>query len=330
MATFRKRNGIWQVQIRRSGLSAISKSFILKSDAEAWARSMEIDLDRQSIPADKQLLTRFSLIDLLNRYLTEITPHKREPVKERYIVEAFKRSEIGSLKLIQIAPQTIAKYRDERLKKVKPASVRRELDVLCHVFETARKEWFLPLLINPVSAIKRPLPAVARKRRLTKNECTKLLEACSSLKNQNMTKLIWFAIETGMRRSEMTSLMWENIDFHNNTLYLPMTKNGLSRTVPLTPKAYDILVSLLPKEHGSVFNLTNVAVRQSWDRLVARAGIEDLHFHDLRHEAISRFFELGLSVPEVALISGHKDMRMLFRYTHLKAENVADKLARLF
>ncbi|MDA0341679.1 MAG: tyrosine-type recombinase/integrase [Proteobacteria bacterium] len=68
------------------------------------------------------------------------------------------------------------------------------------------------------------------------------------------------------------------------------------------------------------------AVRLSWGRLTHRAGIEDLHFHDLRHEAISRFFEMGLSVPEVALISGHRDPRMLFRYTHLRAEDVARKL----
>jgi integrase len=75
-----------------------------------------------------------------------------------------------------------------------------------------------------------------------------------------------------------------------------------------------------------IFPVTDVAVRQAWDRLVKRAGITNLHFHDLRHEAISRFFEMGLSVPEVALISGHKDPRMLFRYTHLRAEDVVRKL----
>ena len=68
------------------------------------------------------------------------------------------------------------------------------------------------------------------------------------------------------------------------------------------------------------------AVRLAWERLKNKANIKDLHFHDLRHEAISRFFEKGLSIPEVALISGHKDVRMLFRYTHLKAEDVLNKL----
>ena len=68
------------------------------------------------------------------------------------------------------------------------------------------------------------------------------------------------------------------------------------------------------------------AVRLAWERLKNKGNIKDLHFHDLRHEAISRFFEKGLSIPEVALISGHKDVRMLFRYTHLKAKDVLIKL----
>ena len=76
-----------------------------------------------------------------------------------------------------------------------------------------------------------------------------------------------------------------------------------------------------------IFPVTDVAVRQAWDRLVKRAGITNLRFHDLRHEAISRFFEMGLSVPEIVLISGHRDPRMLFRYTHLRAEDVVKKLS---
>ena len=76
----------------------------------------------------------------------------------------------------------------------------------------------------------------------------------------------------------------------------------------------------------NIFPTSDYAVRHAWDRLVKRAGIEDLRFHDLRHEAVSRFFEMGLSVPEVALISGHKDYRMLARYTHMTAVNVRNKL----
>jgi len=204
------------------------------------------------------------------------------------------RSELGSLKLFQITPQTMEGYRDKRLLENGPATVRRELSVLSHLYETARRTWLIPITVNPITVIRKPVLPLARKRRLRGDEYDRLMNVCAKLINQNMAKLIEFTIETGMRRGEITTLQWQNVDLYKNTVFLPMTKNGLSRTVPLTPKAYDILVSLSPKEAGSVFNLTNVAVRQTWERLTARAEIEDLHFHDLRHEAISRFFELGL------------------------------------
>jgi integrase len=128
-----------------------------------------------------------------------------------------------------------------------------------------------------------------------------------------------------MRRGELLRLRWADLDLDNNTLHIPVAKNGSPRTIPLSSEAVGILETV-PKVEDRVFPTTASAVSQSWRRLVKRAGIEDLHFHDLRHEAISRFFELGLSIAEVALISGHKDVRQLFRYTHLRAEDVAKKL----
>jgi integrase len=106
-----------------------------------------------------------------------------------------------------------------------------------------------------------------------------------------------------------------------------MTKNGHPRTIPLTPKAVEILASLEEKDER-VFPVTPNAVRLAWERLRKRAGLQDLRLHDLRHEAVSRFFEYGLTVPEVALISGHRDPRMLSRYTHLRPEKVTEKLAK--
>ena len=107
---------------------------------------------------------------------------------------------------------------------------------------------------------------------------------------------------------------------------MPDTKNGSSRTVPLSPKALAVIDNL-NKNQAKLFPTSDNAIRLSWDKLKKRANLEGLRFHDLRHEAISRFFEKGLSIAEVALISGHKDPRMLMRYTHLKAEDVALKLA---
>jgi integrase len=133
-----------------------------------------------------------------------------------------------------------------------------------------------------------------------------------------------------MRRGELLTIRWCDFDADTKLVYLPLTKNGESRTVPLSPEALGVLLRQMRIEHEErIFPVSANAIRLAWERLKRRANIEDLRFHDLRHEAISRFFEQGLTIPEVSLISGHKDARMLFRYTHLKPEKLAEKLQRL-
>ena len=134
-----------------------------------------------------------------------------------------------------------------------------------------------------------------------------------------MGHVIELAIETGMRRCEILSITTE--DIKDDSIYLSDTKNGSPRRIPLTNKIKEVIdKSSLP------YSISSNAVRLNWYRMTKKAGIVDLHFHDLRHEAISRFFEKGLSIPEVSLISGHKDVRQLMRYTHLKVKNLALKL----
>ena len=138
---------------------------------------------------------------------------------------------------------------------------------------------------------------------------------------------IQLALYTAMRRSELLQLHWLDIDLEAQLATLHETKNGHARTIPLTRDAIKVLATL-PRQGQSLLPMTELALRQSWERLVKRAGVNGFRFHDFRHEAISRFFEMGLSVPEVALISSHRDARMLFRYTHLKVENVVTRLGR--
>jgi integrase len=128
-----------------------------------------------------------------------------------------------------------------------------------------------------------------------------------------------------MRRGELLSIQWRDVDLSNRTVRIRQTKNGHERTIPLTTKAVSVLRDL-PSRSDRLLPVSGNTARLAWERLKRRAGISDLRFHDLRHEAISRFFELGLNVPEVAMISGHRDPRMLFRYTHPKPELVAPKL----
>jgi integrase len=128
-----------------------------------------------------------------------------------------------------------------------------------------------------------------------------------------------------MRRGEILAVRKEDIDFAKRSLLVPEAKNGHARTIPLSKLGTELLKAHATGE-GRLFPISANALRLAWERLRRRAGLEDLHFHDLRHEAISRLFERGLSVPEVALISGHRDLRMLLRYTHPMAEGILRKL----
>ncbi|KAK6024999.1 site-specific recombinase, phage integrase family [Ostertagia ostertagi] len=169
----------------------------------------------------------------------------------------------------------------------------------------------------------------ARTRRVEDGEADRLEVAINRLRNTLMRAVIRFALATGMRRGEILKLRVEHIDRLRRTLHIPESKNGHPRTIPLTSCALRILDEVQPDADGYMFPVSPNSVRLAWERVRRNAKLPDMHFHDLRHEAISRFFEKGLSVPEVALISGHRDVRMLFRYTHLKAEDVAARLDAL-
>jgi integrase len=247
------------------------------------------------------------------------------------VINAFLRNPLADKSLSELTPEHFAIYRDQRLKAVRPATVNRQLGLVQHIFEVARIEWSVPLAINPVKAIRKPKADKARERRLAEDEWERLLNSCEQCRNALMRPVLCFAVETAMRRGELLNAKWRDLNVADCTLHIPVTKNGHSRTIPLTPQAMAVLAGMGTdhKEDDPIFPTSAEAIKLAWQRLVERAGIEDLHFHDLRHEAVSRFFELGLTVPEVALISGHKDPRMLFRYTHLKAEDVAQRISHL-
>ena len=174
--------------------------------------------------------------------------------------------------------------------------------------------------------VRKPSENPQRQRRLQTGEERLLMYSCQESQNYWLSSVVLMAIETAMRRGELLGLEWAEIDLVNRTAHLPMTKNGSGRTVPLSTTAVETLQSLPRDITGKVFPISETALRGLWNRACKRAKIEGLNFHDLRHEATSRFFEKGLNVIEVASITGHKDPRMLMRYTHLRAEDLAEKL----
>jgi integrase len=325
MATIRKRGSRWQAQVRRLDSQPISKSFSTKAEAALWARDVERSIDRAELPANSKVLQSVRLADLITRYETEITAKKRGAAQERYKFRVIRAHAISDLPLSKLSPSAICAFRDDRLRQVQGGTVRRELALLQHCLEVSRREWGTPIRTNPVQSINLPGPSKARDKRLEEGDSAKLQAAIGSVHAWYLRPLIELAIETGMRRGELLSLLWADVSLKKRIAHLPNTKNGHSRTVPLTSKAVAALRKL-PQTDIRIFPVKGNAVRLAWSRLRKRAGLRDLRFHDLRHEAVSRFFEMGLSIPEVALISGHRDTRMLMRYTHLKPESVVMKL----
>ena len=326
MASIRKRDGKWQVQIRRQGHHPLTRTFFHRTDAITWARNTEARLDRNDLPPNIRQLRSCTVADLLMRYGEEVTPRKRGADIERIRLNCMMRYPLAKLTLDCLKPIEIARYRDERLTKVTGETVRRELGVFHHMLKTAQRDWGIPLSSNPADLIEKPKPSLPRTRRLKAGEFERLLAAANSCRNKILGPLISCAVASGMRRGEMLAARWEHLDVERRLLYLPMTKNGHPRHVPLSDQALAAIEACRDLDPIRIFPTSATAVRLAWDRLTKRAGIDDLHFHDLRHEAISRFFELGLTVPEVASISGHRDPRMLFRYAHADPARLAQKL----
>lgn len=275
-----------------------------------------------------------TLREALQYYRHRVSILKKGYQQENYRIEQMSRSFLGDLIPRKTTSVEIATYRDLRLQTVNPktkkplsnATVRLELALLSNFFDIARIEWGLCDL-NPVSNVRKPKVPPGRDRRLTAREERLILRYAHGHKNAQLFSIIVLAMETAMRQGEIVGLRWEHINLKTRIAHLPETKNGSKRDIPLSSRARDVLIRLGVKTSGKVFGYNSNGIKSTWRSMIKRLGIENLHFHDLRHEATSRFFELGtLDMMEIAAITGHKSLSMLKRYTHLKAQRLVRKL----
>ena len=344
MATITKTpSNTWKAIIRKRGWPTTIKTFRTKRDAQDWARRTEDEMVR-GVYINRAGSDRLLLGHALDRYLHEVSSTKRETTAyaERHKSKALKES-LGAYSLAAITPDLVAQYRDERLKAGKSNNtVRLELSLLSHLFTIALKEWRVGLFYNPVANIRKPSPGKGRDRRLSAEEEIALFQACDSHSNPMLGWMARIALYTGMRAGEIKSLTRSQVDLDKRTVHLTETKNGSSRTVPLSRQATEVFHVTLnnpvrPLDTDLIFwgepgrdgVRRSYEFRPAWSRTLKKAGIEGLRFHDLRHEAVSRLVEAGLGDQEVSTISGHKSMQMLKRYTHLRAEDLVERLDQL-
>lgn len=278
-------------------------------------------------------MTKPSLLNALDNYLSKVSVLKKGYPQEKYRAEQIKRSSLAKKPLSEITSVDVSEYRDARLgtesstgKKLSAATVKLELSLLSNLFDIARIEWGW-CDDNPVKNVRKPKLPPGRDRRLTPREDKLILRYAHNHSNKEWYSIVTLALETAMRQGEILSLKWENVNLKNGVVHLPETKNGTKRDVPLSFKAREALSRLGTKSSGRVFTYSQNGVKSTWRYMLEKLAIKDLHFHDMRHEACSRLFELGtLDVMEVAAISGHKSLSMLKRYTHLKAHRLVKKL----
>lgn len=324
MPTITKREGgRWQARVRRRGYPEQSDTFRTRAEAERWARALEQQFDSGAHPQPTD--RRFTLADAVDKYKA-VSEAKRGADQESHRLRMWAAHELASRPLTLIRPADVSKHRRERLAAgMSPNTVRLELALLSHIFTTARLEWGMQSLANPVAEIKLPsVVGTERDRRMTADEARRMAAAAKASPSPWLPAVIELAVETAMRRGELAAV--RTASYYGGVVRLLKTKNGAARSVPLSPAARAALRALRDK-NGEIVMPTPKAITQAFVKAVKVAKVEDLTFHDLRHEATSRLFELGLSLQEVASITGHKTWSQLKRYTHPKAETIAEKLA---
>jgi len=354
VATIRKRGDGFQVGIVKAGYPRKSKTFKTKSAAKAWARKVEMQMDEGTFIDDKEVVSH-KLSDLIYNYIKELEPVNPVLGSKLSSLQRMAR-EFESDTLKDLTPQYLLSYGKQRRKKVTASTLQKDMSYLKQVLDYGIVVWKLPLAVNPVvvtqptlGSLKMVAGSKRRTRRLQEGEWEKLMAGVgrqhdSSSGNNWLSPMIEFAVESCMRQAEIHELTWADIDFERHTVAIqsrrtPGRKQGNDHVIPMRKGVREVLL----REYEKVGKVTRNKIRLStrpdhvfgkpsksssisdrFGRVCKRVGIEDLTFHDLRHEGISRLFEdreKNYSIPQVAHISGHKKWETLRRYTQLNAED---------
>ena len=324
----RKKGTIYKAEIRLQGHTPLYQTFDRLSDAQRWVEDTEKTL-RSGGYVGETAPTDMTFAKALDRYELEVSSQKRPNTKAREITSANKlRKNFTGLSLKEITPAQVAAFRDKRLKTVGPSTVQKDLALLSHLYTIARTEWALEVT-NPVAAIRKPAKPDGRLRLLSKDEARHLLETCKKSRNEKLYSYVQLLLHTGMRPSEGAGLTWSQVDIDARIIDLTITKTK-PRRVPLTIKAIEILLDIMPEQcnrnqpiflaekiSSTVRRRPNLFFRRAFDNAIKKAKIADFHMHDLRHTAASYLLMAGVDLRTLADILGHSTMQMVQRYTHL-------------
>ncbi|EEO27623.2 tyrosine-type recombinase/integrase [Oxalobacter paraformigenes] len=334
MASITKRGDSWFVQIRRKGHKSISRSFKKKTQAQIWARNIESEIDARKYE-DTRTLSDYKFAELIDRYNNEIGSIKPFGRNKVDVISRLRKM-LGHVYMDELTESQIMDFVKIRMGNgAGGVTISIDLSYMSSIFRAAKQLWKIPVSIDVLLSVRANLKYMGIKTRSKERERRPTVEELNLLDQYfrsrpfmktPMADIIQFAIISAMRDSEITRITWSDLNIHDKTIIIrdrkhPKEKDGNDQEVPLLGKAFDIVMRQ-PRTSERIFSHQPHTISTLFTRACKFLQIDDLRFHDLRHEGISRLFEQGYTIEQVMLVSGHRDPKQLFRYVQLKAKDL--------
>ncbi|MEZ5691148.1 MAG: site-specific integrase [Rickettsiales bacterium] len=327
MATINRRGKKWVAEVRSKGFYK-SQTFESKIEAQGWALEVEAGLGKFG-----KVVKGKTFGDALRRYADKISPAKKGARWEAVRLKKLEKDFLSEISLVNISASDFRKWIEKRSGEVSPSTVNRELNLISSVLKECRARWRW-MEHNPLADVKRPKDPPPRDRRWSQKDIERILLALEyeedleiKTTRQQIAVAVLLALETAMRRGEIWGLRWDNVHLKERYIHLPETKNGTKRNVPLSSRAVVLIEKMqsVKNNTGKVFTCSETSTETIFRRMLNLAGLKDLRFHDLRHEAITRLAK-KLDVLDLARMVGHRDPRSLMIYYNATASEIAGLL----
>ncbi|MDQ7075030.1 MAG: site-specific integrase [Gammaproteobacteria bacterium] len=334
----------YRVKVRLKGYPIQTASFERRTDAKKWAQQTEVAI-REGRHFKTREAKRHTFNELVKRYIKEVVPRKPKAGAYDHSYQLrWWADQIGDCVLADVTAALLTETRDKLANiptvngQRAAATVNRYLASASHAFTVAVKEWGW-LEDSPMRNVSKFKEPRGRVRYLSEEERPRFLAACRESSNPYLYPVVVLALSTGARKMEICSLSWAAIDLKRDApqIVLHETKNGERRVLPLTGHALELVRDLAkvrridtPLLFPSLKNPSKpMGIRAPFLRALAKAEIEDFHFHDLRHSAASYLAMDGASMAEIAEVLGHKTLQMVKRYSHLSDAHTASVVASM-
>lgn len=351
MASITRHGTRWRAFVRRKGRPARSRIFDTKAEAARWARAEELAADRATSPEP----LHHTVQELVEYYLKELLPADAAPTRRKALEHLCRQ--LPSLRLPELTSTAVSSYARKRAREgAGPATVRLDLSLLRTALRHAGASLSLSAAVAPtllaISDAQAALshsrlsgPPDSRTRRPTDAELLQLRDYWVRVKTRiPMWHIVLFALSTTLRLGEITTLRWQDYNKSERTLLVrdrknPRRKSGNHSLIPLLsftrvdkqlidPAEIIESVGDATSASGRIFPYDAHNLSQAFRRATTACGIHDLRFHDLRHDAVSRMFEYGFTIEQVALCSGHTSWNNLKRYTQIRPETLINLTKR--